>query len=236
MESEAFFQEKVYLTPKDLRNEITSIDTILLSKVKERLEQRCSPHGYVLPGTLELLTRSAGMVDSGRFSGDWAFLIKAKGRVLHPPEGTSVEVEVLKSNKMGIYAVYENAIRLMVPRDLHLGDDEFEQLKVGDRIRVEIQKSRFQLRDPFIVSVGLYRGRAGAEVATRVVPASTQGPVATAIVQPVSGEAPPVIDEVEGEASEATEGESGASEDESAEGEASEAGAEEEEKDEEAKE
>jgi len=167
MESEAFFQEKVYLTPKDLRNTIYSVDSILINKLKDRLEQRCSPHGYVLPGTLELLTRSAGMVDSGRFTGDWAFLIKAKGRVLHPPEGTPVEVEVLKNNKMGIYAVYENAIRIMVPRDLHLGDEEFDQLKVGEKIRVEIQKSRFQLRDPFIVSVGIYRGRSGEP--TRVV-------------------------------------------------------------------
>lgn len=167
METEAFFQEKVYLTPKDLRNDIESVDDILLEKLKERLEQRCSPNGYVLPGTLEILTRSTGMVDSGRFSGDWAFLVKAKGRVLHPPEGTMVEVEVLKSNKMGIYAVYENAIRLMVPRDLHLGDEEFDSLKVGDRINVEIQKSRFQLRDPFIVSVGIFRG---AGSATRVQP------------------------------------------------------------------
>jgi hypothetical protein len=167
METEAFFQEKVYLTPKDLRNDIESVDNILIEKLKERLEQRCSPHGYDLPGTLEILTRSTGMVDAGRFSGDWAFLVKAKGRVLHPPEGTMVEVEVLKSNKMGIYAVYENAIRLMVPRDLHLGDEEFDSLRVGDRIKVEIQKSRFQLRDPFIVSVGIYRGRSGEP--TRVI-------------------------------------------------------------------
>ena len=162
MESEAFFQEKVYLTPKDLGNNISSVDDILLNKVKERLEQRCSPHGYVLPGTIELLTRSAGMVDSGRFSGDWAFLVKAKGKVLYPPEGTPIDIEILKSNKMGLYAVYENAIRIMVPRDLHLGDEEFDQLKVGEKVRIEIQKSRFQLRDPFIVSVGLYRGRSGA--------------------------------------------------------------------------
>jgi len=190
METEAFFQEKVYLTPKDLRNDIESVDDILLEKLKERLEQRCSPNGYVLPGTLEILTRSTGMVDSGRFSGDWAFLVKAKGRVLHPPEGTMVEVEVLKSNKMGIYAVYENAIRLMVPRDLHLGDEEFDSLKVGDRINVEIQKSRFQLRDPFIVSVGIFRG---AGSVTRVK--------ATGEATEAAGEAT----EAAGEATEATE-------------------------------
>jgi hypothetical protein len=167
METEAFFQEKVYLTPKDLRNDIESVDDILVLKLKERLEQRCSPHGYVMPGTLEILTRSTGMVDSGRFSGDWAFLVKAKGTVLNPPEGSLVEVEVLKSNKMGVYAVYENAIRLMVPRDLHLGDEEFDLLKVGDRVKIEIQKSRFQLRDPFIVSVGIYRGMSGEP--TRII-------------------------------------------------------------------
>ena len=163
MESEAFFQEKVYLTPKDLRNEIVSVDAILISKLKERLEQKCSPHGYVLPGTLELLTRSAGMVDSGRFSGDWAFLVKAKGSVLHPPENTMVEVEVLKNNKMGVYAVYENAIRIMVPRDIHIGNEDFDNLKVGERIQVKIKKSRFQLRDPFIVSVAEYLGRATSD-------------------------------------------------------------------------
>ena len=201
METEAFFQEKVYLTPKDLRNDIQSVDTILINKLKERLEQRCSPHGYVLPGTLELLTRSAGMVDSGRFSGDWAFLVKAKGSVLHPPEGTMIEVEVLKSNKMGVYAVYENAIRIMVPRDLHLGDEEFDQLKVGEQIRVEIQKSRFQLRDPFIVSVGLYRGHVGQP--TRVAPIA---PMAPPVTEPVVA--------VESDESESEEEESGAEEEE----------------------
>jgi DNA-directed RNA polymerase subunit E'/Rpb7 len=203
MESDALFQEKVYLTPKDLSGEITSIDAILLEKVKERLEQRCSPHGYVLAGSLELLTRSAGMVDSGRFSGDWAFLVKAKGRVLHPPEGSVVDVEILKSNKMGIYAVYENAIRLMVPRDLHIGNVEFEELKVGERIRVEIQKSRFQLRDPFIVSVGLYRGRSGAPMAAVAPLAKTIQPITSVIPEEGAEE----LEELEDAEAELVEGE-----------------------------
>jgi hypothetical protein len=205
METDAFFQEKVYLSPSDLSQEIESVDSILLDKLKQRLEQKCSPHGFVLPGTLELLTRSAGQVDSGKFSGDWAFLVKAKGRVLYPPEGTSVEVEILKTNKMGIYAIYENAIRIMVPRDLHLGNEEFSQLKVGETIRVEIQKSRFQLRDPFIVSVAVYRGRAGALPPTKVI--QTVQP--TQPVQPVQpiAEAPEEAEESEAEESEAEESE-----------------------------
>jgi hypothetical protein len=138
--------------------------------------------------------------------------VKAKGRVLHPPEGTSVDVEILKTNKMGIYAIYENAIRIMVPRDLHLGDEEFDQLKIGESIRVEIQKSRFQLRDPFIVSVGLYRGRTGtggaAATATKALVQAQ--PLAPADVEPTV--------ESEGEVGEGEVGE----EDEAAESEAEE--------------
>lgn len=209
METEAFFQEKVYLSPGDLSREIESIDAVLLDKVKERLEQRCSPHGYVLPGSLELLTRSAGQVDSGRFSGDWSFLVKAKGRVLYPPEGASVDVEILKTNKMGIYAIYENAIRIMVPRDLHLGDEEFDQLKVGESIRVEIQKSRFQLRDPFIVSVGLYRGRSGALPPTKVLAKSqiVEPVVKQAEAESESGSEDEAKEKGEGEEGEGEEGE-----------------------------
>jgi hypothetical protein len=211
MESEAFFQEKVYLTPNDISREVTSIDAILLKKIKERLEQKCSPHGYVLPGTLELLTRSAGMVDSGRFSGDWAFLVKAKGRVLHPPEGTSIELEVLKNNKMGVYGIYENAIRVMIPRDLHLGDEEFDQLKVGERIRVEIQKSRFQLRDPFIVSVGLFRGMAtGADAGEDLITNNGKSVLSNVSVREEQKDE----EETEGEEADAEEEEEGAESDE----------------------
>lgn len=179
MESDAFFQEKVYLTPTDLKRDISSIDAVLVDKLRQRLERRCTSHGYVLPDTIELLTRSTGMIDSGRFTGDWAFLVKAKARVLHPPEGSTVDVEILKFNKMGIYAVYKDAIRIMVPRDLHLGDEEFDSLKVGEVIRVEIQKSRFQLRDQFIVSVGVYRGRASdPALAAAPTPQAPAGAVA----------------------------------------------------------
>ena len=145
------------------------------------------------------------MVDSGRFSGDWAFLVKAKGRVLHPPEGTSIELEVLKNNKMGVYGIYENAIRVMIPRDLHLGDEEFDQLKVGERIRVEIQKSRFQLRDPFIVSVGLFRGMAtGQPVA--VAPVEEEALITNNGKSVLSNVSVREQQETDGEESEAEEG------------------------------
>jgi len=98
----------------------------------------------------------------------------------------------------------------MVPRDLHLGDEEFDSLKVGDRINVEIQKSRFQLRDPFIVSVGIFRG-AGSE--TQVKPptqAQAQPPLNTI----VESNEIPEAEAAEAEGAETTEAEAEGAEEE----------------------
>jgi hypothetical protein len=59
-----------------------------------------------------------------------------------------------------MYIDYQGAIRVMVPRDLHIGEVEFNDLvKVGDTVRVEIKKSRYQVNDTSILSVGIFKGR-----------------------------------------------------------------------------
>jgi hypothetical protein len=64
---------------------------------------------------------------------------------------------------MGMYIDYQGAIRVMVPRDLHIGEVEFNDLvKVGDTVRVEIKKSRYQVNDTSILSVGIFKGRVKA--------------------------------------------------------------------------
>ena len=76
MEQIAIFEEKVAISPGDLRPEITSFDDILLSKVKKLLEGKCSKHGYVIPDSLELLSRSMGSAEKGRFTSDFLYYLK----------------------------------------------------------------------------------------------------------------------------------------------------------------
>jgi DNA-directed RNA polymerase subunit E'/Rpb7 len=158
MEQVAIFEEKVLLTPADLRPEITSFDEILLKKMKGTLEGKCSKHGYVIPGSLELLSRSMGAAEKGRFTADFIYYMKAQGKVYNPPDGLQVEGEVIRKNKMGLYVVINDAIRIMVPRDLHIGSEEFDGIEIGDKIQIEIKKSRFQVNDTHILSIGQYLG------------------------------------------------------------------------------
>lgn len=159
MEQTVIFEDKVYLTPKDMnRVAKDSIDTILMEHLRTKLENKCSQHGFVLPGTLEMLSRSLGRLENGRFTGNIVFNIQAQGRVYNPANGTQITGVIAKKNKMGLYIIHEDAIRILVPRDLHIGNDEFEALDVGQTITVTVLKSRFQINDPFILSVGRWNG------------------------------------------------------------------------------
>lgn len=176
MESNAFFERKVALTPKDM-NEVgiggVTVDSILLKTVRDKLEERCSEHGYVLPGTVKLLSRSMGGFETARFTGEAVYYVKAQGQVLYPADGLRVTGEVIRKNKMGLYVSHRNGLRIQVLRDLHLGNDDFEAVEIGDSVDVEIKKSFFQINDPYILANGLFvqnRGRlAPPPAASKVV-------------------------------------------------------------------
>jgi DNA-directed RNA polymerase subunit E'/Rpb7 len=154
----AVFETKVVLTPKDLGKDITNIKDILEDKIKTQYEGRCSRNGYILPRSVKMLSRSMGMVEKGRFSGDILYYSEVECSVLYPPDGVVLDALVVRKNKMGVYASFEDAIRVMVPRDLHIGDEAFDAIEVGQTIQVEIKKSRFQVNDTSILSVGVFRG------------------------------------------------------------------------------
>jgi hypothetical protein len=157
MESTAFFEKKLSLTPTDL-NELkkTPVEDILLRKAKEAMESKCSEHGFVLPGSLKILSRSMGYFEAARFTGDTVYYVKAEGRIVYPADGARVVGEVIRKNKMGIIVDYNKAIRIQVPRDLHLGSEEFEAIEIGDVIEVEIKCSTFAINDPYILSTGVF--------------------------------------------------------------------------------
>ena len=154
MEQIAVFQDKVVISPIDLHSDVGSFDEIILAKLKKQLEGKCSKHGFVIPGSLEMLSRSMGICEKGRATADFIYFVKAQGKVYNPPDGTEVVGEVSLKNKMGCYVVVDNAVRIMIPRDLHIGNDVFDGISVGDRIRVQIKKSQVRVNATHILSIG----------------------------------------------------------------------------------
>jgi len=181
MEIPSFFETKIALTPRDMGRDITNLDSLIEEKIKTQFEGKCSRNGYVVPNSVKLISRSMGMVEKGRFTGDILFYTEAEARVLQPPDGVIIEGEVIRKNKMGIYVNYKDAIRVMIPRDLHIGDNDFDAIQVGETVEVEIKKSRYQVNDTSILSVGMYRSRkAGVPAATAPAAAAAAAEVSKA--------------------------------------------------------
>ena len=157
MESTAFFEKKINLNPGEF-NQVKheSIDSLLEKKATQLIENKCSEQGFVLPGTVKLISRSMGYFEAARFTGDAIYYLKLEGKIVYPADGVRVVCEVIRKNKMGLYADYNNAIRIQVPRDLHIGSEEYEEVEVGDTIEVELKRSKFQINDPYILASAIF--------------------------------------------------------------------------------
>jgi DNA-directed RNA polymerase subunit E'/Rpb7 len=151
-----FMDERIALTPSDLNriSQKEGIKAILVTKLKEKLEGKCHTNGYIKPGSLEIIGRSMGIAENGRFTGNILYDCKIKCDVIFPTGGSEIDALVIKVNKMGSYAHYDEAIRILLPRDLHIGNKTFDEIQEGDTIRVRIERTRFQANDPFIMAVG----------------------------------------------------------------------------------
>jgi len=151
-----YLDERVSLGASEL-NMIRTTDAvkdILTTKLRERHEGKCNANGHIRPGSIDLLARSMGVAENGQFTGSLLYDCKYKCEVLYPTAGTEIDVLVMKVNDMGAYAVFEEAIRVLLPKDTHTGNKEFHDIKEGDTVKVKLERSRFQTNDPFIMAVG----------------------------------------------------------------------------------
>jgi len=101
----------------------------------------------------------------------------------------------------------------MIVRDLHIGNVEFDSIQLGENIRIEIKKSRFQINDPHILSIGQFLGRAGLGPSEAKGPSGPKGPEPKTVVEE-QAEAVEEEEEEEEEESQTEEEEEGQGEEE----------------------
>jgi hypothetical protein len=171
MESTAFFERKISLSPSDL-NELksTPLEELLMKKARDQLENKCSEQGFVLPGSVQFISRSMGYFESARFTGDTNYYVKMEGKVIYPVDGIRVLGSVIRKNKMGLYINYKDAIRIQVPRDLHIGNQEYDSVKIGDIVHIELKRSKFAIHDTYILASGLFISKQESEEAVQSAP------------------------------------------------------------------
>lgn len=177
-----FLDQRISLSPHEFAAAAPDIDAYLVKKISKGLDGMCCVHGYVKPGSTQILARSMGQAEHGRFTADFLFNCKIRFMCFLPHADQILECRVLKVNKFGAYALIvdngrvSEAMRILLPRDYHLGNAEFDSIEVGTGIRTRLMKSTFQAKDDYIRSLGLFEGFSATASASASSAASASAP------------------------------------------------------------
>ena len=147
-------EEFIYIKPIELNNKI---DNIILSKLKKKVEGRCIKYGYIIPNSIEIKTRSLGMINNASFDGKTTYKIKYTASVCNPMINQIIQCIVCNIDKSQVICYIDNPeqspIEIYLFKHNHVGNVEFATLKEGDIVNVKIGGSKWEYKDTQINSI-----------------------------------------------------------------------------------
>lgn len=141
----------VHVHAKDLKR---NIESSLLAQLRHQYEGRCVPEGYLMRRSLVVVEHSLGRLNLIR--GGMDYVVKFQADVCLPHPGQVFRAPVVLKSKIGLHAELP-PLKILLPRDLHIGNGEFDEAAEQQDIEVEVIGSRFQQGDESIVVLGKLR-------------------------------------------------------------------------------
>ena len=128
-----------------------NIQSSLLSQLRMNYEGRCIMEGYIQSNSITITNYSLGRINYIRGGIDYDVAFQAD--ICMPHAGQRFKAPVKLRSKIGIHAKTP-PIEVLIPRDLHLGNEEFENIKIDEDIEFEVVGSQYKQGDDTIVVVG----------------------------------------------------------------------------------
>lgn len=155
------FRTSVQLTPAEMDLEYKEH---IYKKLCQGLEGVCSRYGFVKPGSIEILRRSAGELMKPHFNGHIRFEVTCRADVCNPVPGMVIAAKVKNKNQLGILAECcimvkgreVPAIDIIVPQKTVglVSEVDLDAYGIGDTIYIEVLGKRSQLREQKISVIG----------------------------------------------------------------------------------
>lgn len=135
-------------------DKITSnLENVILKQLKQAVGNKCGSNGYIDMDSIVILKRTIGKLNTSHLNGSISFDISYKANVCNPIEGSEITCEVVNKNKMGLLASI-HPLSVVLARQHHLDNKQFEEINIGDTITVKIIGKRFELYDDQITAIG----------------------------------------------------------------------------------
>jgi DNA-directed RNA polymerase subunit E'/Rpb7 len=128
-----------------------NIQASLLAQLKMQYQGRCSAEGYINKDSLTIVNYSLGRVDYIKGGVNYDVIIQADVCLPHP--GQKLKAPVTLRSKIGVHAE-TGPIKVLIPRDLHIGNEQFDAIKPEEDVEFEVIGSQFKQGDEYIIIVG----------------------------------------------------------------------------------
>lgn len=140
--------KKVNVHAKFLQNNIQSS---LLGQLKIKFQGRCLAEGYIQRDSITIVKYAIGRCNYLKGGVDYDVTFQAD--ICMPHVGQVFKAPVTLRSKIGIHAELE-PMRVLIPRDLHVGNEAFDKVDVGDQLEFEVVGTQFKQGDEDIIVIG----------------------------------------------------------------------------------
>lgn len=125
-----------------------NIHASILGQLRSKYEGVCVAEGFIQPQSVVVVEHSMGRINLIR--GGMDYVVRFQADVCLPHPGQVFRAPVVLKSKIGAHAEVA-PIKVLLPRDLHIGMAEFEELKEGQTVEFRVVGNRFQQGDDTIV-------------------------------------------------------------------------------------
>jgi DNA-directed RNA polymerase subunit E'/Rpb7 len=141
----------------------SDINEIIHNKLKKKIEGKCIGDGYIKEESVNIISRSLGMMLNTDFSGSVSYEIIYSAEVCNPKEGQVLEVVVdtLDETNTVCYYIDEETspIEIYLFKQHYLENQDYSSLKEGDKILVKILETQIEFGQDKILATAEFLGR-----------------------------------------------------------------------------
>lgn len=164
--SQTTLEDTVKIHPRDLSKQFK---TVILQKLKLKYEGHCSKFGLIVPDTIALESVLRNEIELHSFHGFALYDVRFTATICNPSEGSVVTARVANMNSFAVlcyagnieHEEVRNAVEIIVPRQVsnivRFANDTthpMDQVRIGDRVNVEIIGKKHQLGAQKIAAIG----------------------------------------------------------------------------------
>jgi len=164
-------KKKVHIHSKFLQR---NMQASILAQLKMNFEGRCSSEGFIQRNSVTILNYSLGRTNYIKGGVDYDVDFQADVCLPHP--GQIFKAPIKLRSKVGIHAETP-PIKILIPRDLHLGNSDFDSAQVDEEIEFEVIGTQFKQQDADIIIVGRLIAKIEAETEAPLLSQDAAAPV-----------------------------------------------------------